>query len=292
MGELRSFRVPFAAAESEFTEKRSRFIGHIWPVETEAQAQAYIRAMKKRYYDARHNCWCYLVGESIVRYSDDGEPQGTAGQPMLNVFQRENVTNVCCVVTRYFGGILLGAGGLTRAYSKGARDALAAAGVSSMGLWTQLRIPCTYPLLERVKLELAAAEGLTDDTEYGADVTITASLPQERVEPLCARLTELSAGGIVPAVLGESFRPGPREEIAACAHSRISPCPSQRGSCCAAICRRECGGSGRRARWRSRDWGLRRGRNVSPRGRSCAGASFSCSFRSARRSSISRGGGS
>ena len=213
MGELRSFRVPFAAAESEFTEKRSRFIGHIWPVETEEQAQAYIRAMKKRYYDARHSCWCYLVGESIVRYSDDGEPQGTAGQPMLNVFQRENVTNVCCVVTRYFGGILLGAGGLTRAYSKGARDALAAAGVSSMGLWTQLRIPCTYPLLERVKLELAAAEGLTDDTEYGADVTITASLPQERVEPLCARLTELSAGGIVPAVLGESFRPGPREEI-------------------------------------------------------------------------------
>ena len=129
MGELRSFRVPFAAAESEFTEKRSRFIGHIWPVETEEQAQAHIRAMKKRYYDARHNCWCYLVGESVVRYSDDGEPQGTAGQPMLNVFQRENVTNVCCVVTRYFGGILLGAGGLTRAYSKGARDALAAAGV-------------------------------------------------------------------------------------------------------------------------------------------------------------------
>ena len=118
MGELRSFRVPFAAAESEFTEKRSRFIGHIWPVETEEQAQAYIRTMKKRYYDARHNCWCYLVGESVVRYSDDGEPQGTAGQPMLNVFQRENVTNVCCVVTRYFGGILLGAGGLTRAYSK------------------------------------------------------------------------------------------------------------------------------------------------------------------------------
>ena len=187
MGELRSFRVPFAAAESEFTEKRSRFIGHI--------------------------CGGYLVGESVVRYSDDGEPQGTAGQPMMNVFQRENVTNVCCVVTRYFGGILLGAGGLTRAYSKGARDALAAAGVSSMGLWTQLRIPCTYPLLERVKLELAAAEGLTDDTEYGADVTITASLPQERVELLCARLTELSAGGIVPAVLGESFRPGPREEI-------------------------------------------------------------------------------
>lgn len=211
---MTEYRVPFQDAESEFTEKRSRFLSHLFRVESEAEARRRIEEMKKKYYDARHNCWCYLIEDGgIVRYSDDGEPQGTAGQPMLNVFQRENVTNVCCVVTRYFGGILLGAGGLTRAYSKGARDALAAAGVSSMGLWTQLRIPCTYPLLERVKLELAAAEGLTDDTEYGADVTITASLPQERVEPLCARLTELSAGGIVPAVLGESFRPGPREEI-------------------------------------------------------------------------------
>lgn len=211
---MTEYRVPFQDAESEFTEKRSRFLSHLFRVESEAEARQRIEEMRKKYYDARHNCWCYLIEEGgIVRYSDDGEPQGTAGQPMLNVFQRENVTNVCCVVTRYFGGILLGAGGLTRAYSKGARDALAAAGVSSMGLWTQLRIPCTYPLLERVKLELAAAEGLTDDTEYGADVTITASLPQERVEPLCARLTELSAGGIVPAVLGESFRPGPREEI-------------------------------------------------------------------------------
>ena len=208
-----SYRIPTKSGASEYVDKRSRFLGLVQPVGSEDEARAVIAACKKQYHDARHNCWCYLVGESIVRYSDDGEPQGTAGQPMLNVFQRENVTNVCCVVTRYFGGILLGAGGLTRAYSKGARDALAAAGVSSMGLWTQLRIPCTYPLLERVKLELAAAEGLTDDTEYGADVTITASLPQERVEPLCARLTELSAGGIVPAVLGESFRPGPREEI-------------------------------------------------------------------------------
>lgn len=208
-----SYRIPTGNGASEYVEKRSRFLGLVQPVRSEDEAREIIAACKKQHHDARHNCWCYLVGESVVRYSDDGEPQGTAGQPMLNVFQRENVTNICCVVTRYFGGILLGAGGLTRAYSKGARDALAAAGVSSMGLWTQLRIPCTYPLLERVKLELAAAEGLTDDTEYGADVTITASLPQERVEPLCARLTELSAGGIVPAVLGESFRPGPREEI-------------------------------------------------------------------------------
>ena len=99
--------VPYQEAESEFVEKRSRFIGHVWPVDSEDQAQELIRRVRKQHYDARHNCWCYLLGGSVVRYSDDGEPQGTAGQPMLAVFQREHVTNVLCVVTRYFGGILL-----------------------------------------------------------------------------------------------------------------------------------------------------------------------------------------
>ena len=200
--------------EASFTEKKSEFIGYISPAGTEEEAIGFINEIRAMHRKATHNCYAYILrNNNTGRHSDDGEPGGTAGMPIYDVLSKNGITDVVCVVTRYFGGILLGAGGLTRAYSKGARDALAAAGVSSMGLWTQLRIPCTYPLLERVKLELAAAEGLTDDTEYGADVTITASLPQERVEPLCARLTELSAGGIVPAVLGESFRPGPREEI-------------------------------------------------------------------------------
>ena len=127
MTQLETVYVPYQEAESEFVEKRSRFIGHVWPVDSEGQAQELLRRVRKQHYDARHNCWCYLLGGSVVRYSDDGEPQGTAGQPMLAVFQREHVTNLLCVVTRYFGGILLGAGGLTRAYSKSARDALAAA---------------------------------------------------------------------------------------------------------------------------------------------------------------------
>lgn len=96
------FRIPFQEAESEFVEKRSRFISHVWRVETEEEAQARIQETKKKYYDARHNCWCYLLGPNLVRYSDDGEPQGTAGQPMLNVFQRENVTGAVCVVTPVF----------------------------------------------------------------------------------------------------------------------------------------------------------------------------------------------
>ena len=140
---MTEYNVPYQDAESEFTEKRSHFITHLYKVETEGEARARIEEMKKKYYDARHNCWCYLLKEGgVVRYSDDGEPQGTAGQPMLNVFQRQEVWNVCCIVTRYFGGVLLGAGGLTRAYTKGASDALAASGIARMGLWTLWDVPC------------------------------------------------------------------------------------------------------------------------------------------------------
>ena len=210
---MSKFRVPFAPAESEFVEKRSRFISHIWPVESEEQAQQYIKEMKARYYDARHNCWCYRIGHAIARYSDDGEPQGTAGQPMLKVLEREEVTNVCCVVTRYFGGILLGAGGLTRAYSKGAKDALAASGIAVMGAWAWVKVPCTYPLFQRVKLEIESANGVVDDVQYGADVVLAVSLPAEQTESLQHRLTELSAGGIAVEVLSEEYRPGPRQEI-------------------------------------------------------------------------------
>ena len=208
-----TFRVPFQSSDSEFVEKRSRFIGHLLPVKTEEQAREFIGQMKKKYYDARHNCWCYLIGENVVRYSDDGEPQGTAGQPMLNVFQRENVTDVVCVVTRYFGGVLLGAGGLTRAYSKSARDALCTAGVSEMGLWAAVSVPCSYGLFEQVKGEIAALGGIIDGAEYGTGIRLDVSLPGESVDALASRLTELSAGGIQIVRLGEEYRPGPRMEI-------------------------------------------------------------------------------
>lgn len=208
---MSGYIVPFETAESEFTEKRSRFISHIWRVETEEEARARIEEMKKKYYDARHNCWCYLLHDGPVRYSDDGEPQGTAGQPMLNVFQREEVTNVCCVVTRYFGGILLGAGGLTRAYAKGAKDALDAAGICRMSLWTEWEIPCTYPLFKRMKLTVESCGGVVRDAEYGADIVLHAAFPSGGAEQFASRLTELSAGQLAMTAAGESFLPGPRE---------------------------------------------------------------------------------
>lgn len=211
---MSEYLVPFEDAESEFVEKRSRFISHIWRVETEAEARGRIEEMKKKFYDARHNCWCYLLKEgNVVRYSDDGEPQGTAGQPMLNVFQRQGVTNVCCVVTRYFGGVLLGTGGLTRAYARGARDALETAGIAKMSLWTLWDVPCTYPLLERIRLDIAACGGIERDADYGADITLRVAFPTGGAERFVPKLTELSAGALEIATAGEEFLPGPRGEI-------------------------------------------------------------------------------
>ena len=208
---MTEYLVPSAPAIAEFVEKRSRFIGHVWPVETEEMARAYIAQTKAEHHDARHNCWCYLLREGgVVRYSDDGEPQGTAGQPMLEVFRREGVENVCCVVTRYFGGILLGAGGLLRAYTRSAKDALDAAGISVMRRRILLGLSCPYPLFERMKLEVEALGGLVEEVSYGVDVRLYLLLPEEQTAHFSARVAELTAGGVSPETLGERFCAVPR----------------------------------------------------------------------------------
>lgn len=208
---MESYLVPFENAESAFEEKRSRFISHLYRVETEAEARARIDEMKKKYYDARHNCWCYVLHDGTVRYGDDGEPQGTAGQPMLNVFQREGVENAVCIVTRYFGGVLLGAGGLTRAYAKAAKDALDAAGKARMQPFAVLRLTCPYPMLERVKLLAAAQNGSIENADFGALVTLTVVLPKENAHAFSAALTELSGGTLAAEAVEDRFLPGERE---------------------------------------------------------------------------------
>ena len=167
--------------------------------------------MKKKYYDARHNCWCFVLHDGTVRYGDDGEPQGTAGQPMLNVFQRENVENVVCIVTRYFGGILLGAGGLTRAYARAAKDALDKAGKARMQPFSVLLLECPYPMLERVKLLVEGSEGRIESSDYGAAVTLTFLLPVQKTAEFSAALTELSGGQMSAEELEQRFLPGARE---------------------------------------------------------------------------------
>ena len=205
--------VPAGPSETELTEKRSRFIGHVWRVESEEEARAHIERIKKTHYDARHNCWCYRIkAGGAERCSDDGEPQGTAGQPMLGVFQKAGVFNVCCVVTRYFGGVLLGAGGLVRANTQSAGDALEKAGIAVMRRWVEVTVPCPYGLFDRVKLELEAAGGAVEESEYAADVTIHALLPAEGVEGFSARVMELTSGSVQAEVGGEVFKAAPRSE--------------------------------------------------------------------------------
>ena len=203
---MTEYFIPAGSGESEYIEKRSSFLGHVRPVETEDEAKAFIAEMKKKYYDARHNCSCYSLRGGVERYSDDGEPQGTAGLPMLEVFRREGVTNVVCVVTRYFGGVLLGAGGLFRAYSKSAKDALAAAGVAVVRRWVEAEFSCSYAAAERLKAELAPFGALLTDTRYAADVSVQLLVPEEQAEALRARLFEQSAGSVALVSTGESFR--------------------------------------------------------------------------------------
>ncbi len=207
---MTEYYIPTDMSVAEFTEKRSRFIGQVCPVESEEEARSFIDSVKKEYYDARHNCWCYLIREGgIVRYSDDGEPQGTAGQPMLEVFQRAGVTNLVCVVTRYFGGILLGTGGLVRAYTKSAKDALEAAGISVVRRWVMEELPCAYNQFELVRREVLAVDGVIEDTEYGADVRLSVLIPEERTAAFEKRMVEVTAGTVKPEVTGEALRAVP-----------------------------------------------------------------------------------
>lgn len=207
---MTEYCVPTAAGEASFTEKRSEFLGHVRPVESEDEARAFVAEMKKKYYDARHNCWCYIIKDGAERYSDDGEPQGTAGIPMLEVFRREGVCNVVCVVTRYFGGILLGAGGLLRAYTKSAKDALDAAGISVVRRWVETELDCSYAAAEKLKQEIAAFGGIVAGLDYGAAVTIHAYVPEESAEDFKAQIFDVSAGGVTVRVTGEDFRAVPR----------------------------------------------------------------------------------
>lgn len=193
---------------TEYTIERSRFITHLAGIGNEEEARAYVAKIKKEHSLAAHNCYAYIADElgNVQKFSDDGEPQGTAGQPMLNVFEREGIENVLCVVTRYFGGILLGTGGLVRAYTAAAKDALLDAGVNEMRQWASLRVTCPYSLYDRVRLEAEKLGAVFENTDYGADITLALLLPEEAAEPFAQTLRELSAGRLVPEKVGSVFR--------------------------------------------------------------------------------------
>ena len=203
------YLVPSEYGEDEFIEKKSRFIGRIWPVETEEEALARIQEMKRKHYDATHNCWAYIIRDGAVRFSDDGEPGGTAGMPMLQVLQREGLFNAVCVVTRYFGGILLGAGGLVRAYTKGAKIAVDAAGKSMKRVWTVLYLPCPYSYYERVRLEVEAFGGIVRKADFGAEVELELLFPEAKTQEFLDRLTDMTAGTVESMEIGQEYRAFP-----------------------------------------------------------------------------------
>ena len=203
------YLVPTGFGEDEFIEKKSRFIGRVWCVETEEEALAKIQEMKKQHYDATHNCWAYVIRDGAMRFSDDGEPGGTAGNPMMQVLQREGLYNVVCVVTRYFGGVLLGAGGLVRAYTKGAKIAINAAGKSMKRVWSVLYVPCPYTYYERVKLEVEAFEGVIRDTQFGAEVELEILMSKPKTQEFLDKLTDMTAGTVEALETGEEYRAFP-----------------------------------------------------------------------------------
>lgn len=193
---MSALKVPAGHGESEYIEKRSSFLGIVEPVSSEEEARAVIAAVKKQHRDARHNCWCYLIQGGAERYSDDGEPQGTAGIPMLEVFRKAGVSNAVCVVTRYFGGILLGAGGLLRAYTKAAKDALENSGITEVIPVRELTLRCPYSLLERIRLEIAAAEAEILSTDYAADITLSIRIPDAKAVSFSERIFDLTSGTV------------------------------------------------------------------------------------------------
>lgn len=193
-------------AEASFVEKKSEFIGYIAPVKTGDEAVEFVNRIKSMHRKARHNVYAYIVRQdNISRYSDDGEPQGTAGVPVLDVLQKRGLTDVCIVVTRYFGGILLGGGGLVRAYSHAAALACDAAHIMDMRLCHRLSISADYVMYGKISYILPRFDTITVSSDFGSEVTLEILVLSEKLEALKTELTEVTNGSANVSDLGEAY---------------------------------------------------------------------------------------
>jgi uncharacterized YigZ family protein len=178
-------------------EKKSRFISNISPGSSEEEALAFLRSIQEKHREANHNVYAYRIkNDSICRYSDDGEPSGTAGKPLLEAFLRQDIYDFCCVATRYFGGVLLGAGGLVRVYARCGTIALETSGVVLMREITTSSIVLPYSLYENTKRLLGASGAYNIAEDFGVEVTLRFSLPSEEISTLEKKVTELTAGTV------------------------------------------------------------------------------------------------
>lgn len=203
---LESYKTVKGVGQAEIVEKKSRFIAHVMPVKNEKEALENIEKIKKQYWDARHNVFAFQLGErnEIQRYSDDGEPSGTAGMPVLEVLRGEAVKDTLIVVTRYFGGTLLGTGGLVRAYGKAAKEGLLNAGVIERVLYTQISITVDYTLSGKVQYEILQEKYILQDTVYTHNVEFKVLCPVAMTEGFVKNIVNITNGQGVIAV-GENI---------------------------------------------------------------------------------------
>ena len=194
---MTTYKTVSKPASAELIEKRSRFIGYVRPVTTQDEAIAFINEIKTRHWDATHNVYAYVIrGEGVTRYSDDNEPQGTAGIPVLDAIRKRGLTDCVVVVTRYFGGTLLGAGGLVRAYSASAKAGIDAAGECVMTLCSVCTVRVSYTLYGKLPSLIARCGGVADDTQYADDVTVRFHIPADKLTAFNKLLSEESSGKV------------------------------------------------------------------------------------------------
>ena len=204
---MNSYKTIKQPAREEYVINKSRFIGHACPCQAEEQALAFLKRIREEYRDATHNCYAYVIGENagIMRYSDDGEPGGTAGLPMMEVLKNRDVTDLCVVVTRYFGGVLLGAGGLVRAYTKGAVIGLDAAKVVVMHPSQTYLLEIDYSQLSRLEHWIKDTPYRLDDRDFAASVTCQITLKSEYSDAFHAEIARLFDGRYEPVLVEERF---------------------------------------------------------------------------------------
>ena len=197
----------------EFIVNKSRFIGYGAPAETEEEALAFLAEIRKKHADATHNCYAYIIGRNmgVMRYSDDGEPGGTAGMPIIEVMKNRGVVNACVVVTRYFGGVLLGAGGLVRAYTQGAVTAIDACGIGVMHPTARYMMDVSYAMLSRVEYFLKSAPVIVEDKDFSDVITLTLLVKCADEDKLLADLTQLSEGRLEPMRFDETYMAWPED---------------------------------------------------------------------------------
>ncbi|MBR0356134.1 MAG: YigZ family protein [Clostridia bacterium] len=208
MAQDTGYRTVKAPSSLELVIQKSRFIGQCFPIASEEEALELLTSLRKKYWDATHNCYAYSVGEKgeIARFSDDGEPGGTAGMPMMDALRGAGVTNVLCVVTRYFGGILLGTGGLVRAYSRSCSEAIRAAGVVRMALCDSIEYSVPYPQWAMFQAE-ARKQGASLMPEYGEVVRCVTVIEAEKTKAFTDAVFDQSAGSLTGTVRGHEYRP-------------------------------------------------------------------------------------